>query len=245
MTDFLSNLAARSFETPGGVRPRLPHRFEQAALPLDNAVLPLRDETFERTAAAAVPTTRPTPRPPSASAPEPPARAHRSAPPVADASPRRATQPAIQPQPPAPPSAVPRAAADPAPPVLPRVEPVERVIRERIVQVVEEAGGVLAEAQAPAPPGPPADTSQMRPAPPPEPAQAVPPAVVPQPPEPPHAAPRIERRPSVRVTIGRVEVQAAPPSAPPPLPTPRPARPRYRPAMTLSDYLEQRNGGKR
>jgi len=45
--------------------------------------------------------------------------------------------------------------------------------------------------------------------------------------------------PSIRVTIGRVEVRA---STPPASPTPTP-RPRYQPNLTLDQYLKQRNEG--
>ncbi|HEY4588516.1 MAG TPA: hypothetical protein VII86_04790, partial [Thermoanaerobaculia bacterium] len=49
----------------------------------------------------------------------------------------------------------------------------------------------------------------------------------------PAAAPASE--PTIRVTIGRIEVRAAAP-APPPAPAPRPAAPR----LTLEDYLRRR-----
>lgn len=48
--------------------------------------------------------------------------------------------------------------------------------------------------------------------------------------------------PSIRVTIGRIEVRAVSPPAPPP-PQPRATRPL--PALTLGEYLRQRNEGKR
>ena len=50
--------------------------------------------------------------------------------------------------------------------------------------------------------------------------------------------------PVIRVTIGRVEVRAAPAPAPGP-PLPKPKRPAPTPLLTLSDYLAQRSGGRR
>jgi hypothetical protein len=53
-------------------------------------------------------------------------------------------------------------------------------------------------------------------------------------------AAKIREAPPIRVTIGRVEVRAimAPPASP------RAVR-RPRPALSLEDYLKQREGGKR
>jgi hypothetical protein len=69
------------------------------------------------------------------------------------------------------------------------------------------------------------------------------PTVVPALPAPaPPAAPREEQqppRPAINVTIGRVEVRAV--FAPPPQPAPRP---QPAPAMSLEEYLKQRDGGR-
>jgi hypothetical protein len=48
--------------------------------------------------------------------------------------------------------------------------------------------------------------------------------------------------PTVHFTIGRVEVRAIPPAAPRPAPTPPP---RWTPALSLDEYLKQRNEGQR
>ncbi len=55
-----------------------------------------------------------------------------------------------------------------------------------------------------------------------------------QPAPPPHAA---QTPPAIHVTIGRVEVRAVTPPAARPAPQPKPVKP----AMSLADYLEQRN----
>jgi hypothetical protein len=44
--------------------------------------------------------------------------------------------------------------------------------------------------------------------------------------------------PTIRVHIGRIEIRSAPPA-----PAPRPTPPRRRPAMSLDQYLQRRNGG--
>ena len=59
-------------------------------------------------------------------------------------------------------------------------------------------------------------------------------------PEPPCLTERNAAAPTVKVTIGRVEVRAAPPTAP----TCEPPRLRQ-PALSLDDYLKRRNGGSR
>jgi hypothetical protein len=51
----------------------------------------------------------------------------------------------------------------------------------------------------------------------------------------------IKPQPLIRVTIGRIEVRAVSP----PVPAPRPSTPRPAPALSLQEYLEQRDGGKR
>ena len=48
--------------------------------------------------------------------------------------------------------------------------------------------------------------------------------------------------PTIRVTIGRIEVRAIPPPA---TPAPRARPPQPNPAPSLEDYLKQRNGGRR
>jgi hypothetical protein len=246
MSDFLSNLTARSLGSAGGVRPRLPYRFERPALPLDEGA-PGVDEMIGEVRAPTDP-----PRPDSA--PRPPAPAD-----TRPADPPR--RPAADLYPPPPPPAAEQgeiAAAPDQPPrrtrplaesdserIAPPVEPAERIIRERIVRVIEESGAPPPAADPVSSP-PPVEPQPPRAAPPPEDAgQPIAPSIVPGPPEPPSVERRIARTPRVRVTIGRVEVQAAPPPAPSPRPTPQPPRPRYRPAMTLAEYLEQRNGGKR
>lgn len=73
---------------------------------------------------------------------------------------------------------------------------------------------------------------------------------------PPHITPHIESAthppgqsaampeptPTIRVTIGRIEVRAITPLAPP---APRPTRTKTGPVLSLDDYLKQRNGGGR
>jgi hypothetical protein len=248
MSDFLSNLTARSLGSSGGVHPRLPYRFERPALPLDEGA-PGVDEMIGEVRAPTDP-----PRPDSA--PRQPAPAD-----TRPAEPPRRPATDFYPPPPPPAAEQGETAAAPDQPLHPRrtrplaepdserivppVEPAEPIIRERIVRVIEELGAPPSAAD-PASPLSPIEPRQTRATPPPEDAsQPVMPSVVPQPPEPPPTERRIERAPRVRVTIGRVEVQAAPPPTPPPKPTPQPPRPRYRPAMTLAEYLEQRNGGKR
>lgn len=51
----------------------------------------------------------------------------------------------------------------------------------------------------------------------------------------------IKPQPAIRVTIGRIEVRAVSP----PVPAPRSSTPRPAPALSLQEYLEQRDGGKR
>jgi hypothetical protein len=248
MSDFLSNLTARSLGSAGGVRPRLPYRFERPALPLDEGAPgvdemigevrapsdPPRPDSAARQPASA--DTRPAepPRGPAADFYPPPP------PPVAE----QGETAAAPDQPPHPRRTRPLAEPD-SERIAPPVEPAEHIIRERIVRVIEESGAPPPAADPVSSP-PPVEPRQTRATPPPEDAsQPVMPSVVPQPPEPHPTEPRIERAPRVRVTIGRVEIQAAPAPAPPPTPIPQPLRPRYRPAMTLAGYLEQRNGGKR
>jgi len=57
-------------------------------------------------------------------------------------------------------------------------------------------------------------------------------------------ASRPESPPTIRVTIGRVEVRAVMPPAPEPAPTlGESAPPRHAPRLSLDDYLKQRSGG--
>jgi hypothetical protein len=52
---------------------------------------------------------------------------------------------------------------------------------------------------------------------------------------------RANQAPTIRVTIGRIEIRAAMPPAPPPR-----ARPvRRQPALPLEQYLQRRNEGRR
>jgi hypothetical protein len=251
MSDFLSNLAVRSLTAPslgssGRVRPRLPYRFENPALPLDYSD---RDEVIGEVHAPSDPP-RPaiTSRPPAPIDPRPtesprrPAADFHQPPPLP--TPGQAEVATAPDQPPRPRRTRPLAEPD-AVQIVPRREPVEPVIRERIIRVVEEAGASLPALDPASSPSPVEPPPRSVPSPREHASQLVVPSIVPQPPEPPSVERRIERAPRVRVTIGRVEVQAAPPPSPPPKPTPQPPRPRYRPAMTLADYLDQRNGGKR
>ena len=50
-----------------------------------------------------------------------------------------------------------------------------------------------------------------------------------------------EPAPTIKITIGRVDVRAIMPAAP----APRPAPARPSPALSLEDYLKQREGGRR
>jgi len=65
-------------------------------------------------------------------------------------------------------------------------------------------------------------------------------AVIARPREAPHAEPKATR--TIHVTIGRIEVRAVMPPAPP-APRPRPTQPV--PLLSLEDYLKQRNEGRR
>lgn len=82
-----------------------------------------------------------------------------------------------------------------------------------------------------------------------QPALAAPSVIRPRPkepeaPAPPLRAPEADATagPIIRVTIGRVEVRATAPAAPA---ASRPAPPPRRPALSLDNYLQQRNGGRR
>lgn len=56
--------------------------------------------------------------------------------------------------------------------------------------------------------------------------------------------PEVPEAPSIRVTIGRIDVRAVLPPAPPVPPAPRP-RPQSAAKMSLDDYLRARRGGRR
>lgn len=56
-----------------------------------------------------------------------------------------------------------------------------------------------------------------------------------------HVTPTGDSMPTVRVTIGRIDVRAILP----PAPHARPATSRTVPALSLADYLKQRNEGRR
>lgn len=174
----------------------------------------------------------------SSAAPEPaaPSRPGAISPAATDEAPpaRRSFEPTVshRPQLATAPSA-PAVEVSPAPPVIPHQAEVRR-------DPVTQTPGPRTDQPAEVEPAPSADTQPP----------AVPPTreipVEPTPIRPMADGPARQRReaqpaPTIRVTIGRIEVRATTP--PTPKPPPRPAR--REPTVSLDQYLEQRNGGHR
>jgi hypothetical protein len=218
VSDYLDRLVARALGVEPAVRPRLPSRFERVVP--DAAVDPTEPAVDPRPAAHRL---APPVRNTLAGAPDAAAAASTERPTVS-----RATGPAA-----VPPDRLERAPAG---------SPVARAAPEEVRQPT-------ARSEAAAGPMTPAPTAA------PSPAEGLPPAVRPQPlvtlspvaqrraarsPAVAVEAPPRAATPVVRVTIGRVEVRAAPPPR-----EVRAARSAPGPRLTLDAYLRQRDEGKR
>lgn len=257
MSDFLTQLTARSFQRQTDVRPRVAARFEPLT-PYTGGFTEVSAET-------------PASSPAAPSSPPPPSPALSSH--AADTMP-----PAVN-QPPAPDSDAPapspqRRSESPspstqkAPPVIPP-EPQEIIRTVRVVehhereihhepQIIERESAPSANTPPPAQPvfitPEPEPTIQPVSTPPDVSAQQSEPPEVTPPQPPPQMTPAVrdeddtprrtqEKSPSISVSINRVEVRAATPPKPSPVPRPAPARRTpYRPSVSLDDYLKRRGG---
>ncbi|WP_410670168.1 hypothetical protein [Amycolatopsis sp. cmx-4-68] len=254
MTDFVHRLLGRPGPAAPPIRPVIASLFEpRRARAAVDAALPLGEVTdspqatfaVPPAAAAAAPVVAPSPSVPRltpalpAREPEPPAP-RKDGTPVAPEQPEPREEGPLAADAPASAHPVTVEVVLPEPARLP-AEPA-RTSPERPAKT--RRGGRAATPDMPSPSAPtpfPAEAGPVRAHPVrPVPAAAREPADVPKPPRPAsRRAPAAE--PTVHISIGRVEVKAAPQPAPPPA---RAESPR-RPAVSLDDYLRNRAGGER
>lgn len=261
MSDYLANLAARSVHAASTVQPRLASRFETSfaaarLTPEDGVGLKTEVAVERRTPPV------PPPAPGPASRPRPSATTDSQPPPPRTplASERIADEPAPTTDPPGALPAVPVARARPAaaasrdsewPDVPTRGDPGSRrsaahaaVVDARAPRVANEPPAV-AEAASERPRLLP-ERARSTSAAPRESGPRLTPRVTPPAMTPRSAAEQQEQgpaaTPTIRVTIGRVEVRAVVQPAPDP---PRAAPARSGSILSLDEYLKQRNGGRR
>lgn len=257
MSDYLTQLTARSFQRQTDIRPRIAARFEPL-MPYTGGFTEVRAETPAPSPAASTSPPQPSPAPqPHAADITPPVINQQPAPNSDMTAPDQ--QPRIE---------SPTPAAQQAPPVMPSPEPQEIIRTVRVVEhherEIHHAPQIIERASAP-PDDTPASAQAVFVTPEPEPTvqpvseppdmpvqQSEPPAVAP--PHPPQMTPvahdeddtprrTAEKSPSISVSINRVDVRAATPPKPSPPPRPAPSRRTpYRPSVSLDDYLKRRGG---
>jgi len=242
MSDFFTNLIARSFAAPPAIQPRLPSLFESTEI-ISTPADPIPSPSHEpRVAHATTPPTSVASVPPPASKLETAAPLTTASPAVPFVAPRKTTETEL----PAPPTSVFSLRTN-------RETSSRAVTSERNSSTVSSTPTSDHASSAVTASPPPHDPSVPRPA-------SAPRALTASPGRTPVArskgtiiSPRQTRTPrqfehpvsdstpTIHVTIGRVEVRAVPA----PLPTPQPARRAAPPKLSLADYLQNRHGGAR